>query len=369
MKIIETFLHKYQKFANQHALLFSTAKQEIAHDNLLTLCYYSCLTIILTVTYLVLSPFLFETRNSVSVCWITILISAISAILSAFLRRKRTLNYRIVQISSAAFCVYILALLIWLSVFAYPKFPQILVGIFIVIIPSLFTLSIVFSGCLIFIGAALFCILAFYFKSPEMYAYDVFSVLCSAFFSLCVLNITIRRKIQANTSKQILKKKSTTDGLTGIYNKEAFETAAKQYVNSGLPEGRKSALFIIDIDDFKSINDTYGHKTGDKLLESFGHMLMTLFRTSDLVGRIGGDEFCVLMKSASNASVLRDKAKLVHDSAIEMSLAEINHAVTCSIGLSTTAVRSPGTKLFLPHPTPRFTVQKKAEKTEVSSVR
>lgn len=89
--------------------------------------------------------------------------------------------------------------------------------------------------------------------------------------------------------------KSIKDGLTGVYNKSAFEYR----VDELLSDEMESWLCMIDIDNFKEINDCYGHPTGDRILMKVGGMLCDLFPEPDLVGRVGGDEF-VVFTSGSN---------------------------------------------------------------------
>lgn len=90
--------------------------------------------------------------------------------------------------------------------------------------------------------------------------------------------------------------KARTDQLTGIFNKRTFEELSSNCIESSL-ESENRALIILDIDDFKSVNDTLGHAAGDKLLEKTGQVLKEVFSDDDYLGRIGGDEFCVLVNS------------------------------------------------------------------------
>ena len=87
--------------------------------------------------------------------------------------------------------------------------------------------------------------------------------------------------------------KAERDPLTGIYNRAVFE----KYVNEVLADSskRQHAFFLLDIDDFKNVNDSRGHAFGDTVLCELTANLERSFRSSDLLGRIGGDEFAVLM--------------------------------------------------------------------------
>ena len=105
-----------------------------------------------------------------------------------------------------------------------------------------------------------------------------------------------------------LENKASTDYLTGINNKLTFEELAGSCI-SNTPKSEHKALIIFDIDDFKSVNDNYGHAAGDKLLKEVGEILRTVFPQDDYLGRIGGDEFCVLVNAQlSSTQQLREYA-------------------------------------------------------------
>lgn len=88
-----------------------------------------------------------------------------------------------------------------------------------------------------------------------------------------------------------LKHKAEHDPLTGLINRNAFDEIKRALINAPEP----IAYLLVDIDYFKSINDKYGHVTGDEVLKKISGMLMEQFRATDYVARIGGDEFAVIM--------------------------------------------------------------------------
>lgn len=96
------------------------------------------------------------------------------------------------------------------------------------------------------------------------------------------------------------------DQLTGLYNKEYFQTRLATLSND---EDTKW-LFFIDLDNFKTVNDTLGHLVGDQTLKDVANILRDIFRKRDVIGRFGGDEFVVLVKNMPK-SVVRDKAKII----------------------------------------------------------
>lgn len=99
-----------------------------------------------------------------------------------------------------------------------------------------------------------------------------------------------------NTIVDELRTQSETDSLTGLLNRRGFEMQAAKLFN----EQRQLPLVMIvaDIDHFKQINDTYGHAAGDKVLKHLAQLMRTGVRQSDLCGRVGGEEFCILMPGA-----------------------------------------------------------------------
>ena len=88
---------------------------------------------------------------------------------------------------------------------------------------------------------------------------------------------------------------SLTDVTTGVGSQKLIEDALEQEYIRTQRYGRPLSLAIIDIDNFKSINDTYGHLVGDNVLMKFGQTLIETLRTEDIAGRYGGDEFCILL--------------------------------------------------------------------------
>ncbi len=112
---------------------------------------------------------------------------------------------------------------------------------------------------------------------------------------------------------EYFKKKSRIDGLTKIFNKATFMDLLQDEIKRSVMLDYSLALFIIDIDDFKKINDTYGHLVGDHVLELMGNVLSTSLRQNDIVARFGGEEFTVLVpqvneeQAANVANKLRKK--------------------------------------------------------------
>ncbi|MGI9432959.1 MAG: diguanylate cyclase [Myxococcota bacterium] len=88
---------------------------------------------------------------------------------------------------------------------------------------------------------------------------------------------------------------ANVDELTGLSNRRSFKATAKKMLAVCKQLYKPASLFFIDLDRFKPINDRFGHEEGDRALREIAGILSDVFRDSDVIGRIGGDEFCVLL--------------------------------------------------------------------------
>ncbi|MBU0673389.1 MAG: diguanylate cyclase [Proteobacteria bacterium] len=134
-----------------------------------------------------------------------------------------------------------------------------------------------------------------------------------------------------------VKKLSNTDPLTGLYNRRFFfDSGDKIHASAGRNQITISVA-MFDIDFFKKINDTYGHDVGDEVIKSLAHLLLDRFRTTDIVSRFGGEEFCVLMVDMDPEKILSflDALRLKIEALI-IRVAGQTVRFTVSIGLCTT---------------------------------
>jgi diguanylate cyclase (GGDEF)-like protein len=133
-----------------------------------------------------------------------------------------------------------------------------------------------------------------------------------------------------------LEELATTDGLTGCLNKRAFQTELSQKLMAAQRFGRKLSLIVTDLDHFKSVNDTYGHATGDRVLQELGRVLKRMKRETDLVARFGGEEFCVLCEEtdARGAQLLAERVREeLAGTELQTELGALR--VTASLGVAT----------------------------------
>lgn len=130
---------------------------------------------------------------------------------------------------------------------------------------------------------------------------------------------------------EALANQAKLDGLTHLVNGAECRRLAEKLIQS-LPAGRVDALLIVDVDQFKSINDTYGHYTGDQVLIKTAAVLQGCFRSSDVVGRLGGDEFMVYIKDVDRPALDKKCGQVVSQLHLPISEESPDGKMTVSLG-------------------------------------
>ncbi|TAL61577.1 MAG: EAL domain-containing protein, partial [Legionella sp.] len=226
-------------------------------------------------------------------------------------------------------CIY-LSLIIFIYPAAYRAYPNILVD-------CIFYMSVTQ------IVVAIYLMLVS--NTPYDSAYNIayflkviaYTIPCSCFvinyiFSYSqVLNAQKRLKIKQEELKYI----ASHDSLTNLYNRREFEELLDKSLSNSARDKHQLALLLIDLDNFKSTNDTFGHVHGDKLLKQFSQRLVLLIRNGDLLSRVGGDEFTLIAPNIQTPAAARHLAERI--------LNELNNpypingkliTVTVSIGIA-----------------------------------
>ncbi|MFB6345158.1 MAG: GGDEF domain-containing protein, partial [bacterium] len=147
---------------------------------------------------------------------------------------------------------------------------------------------------------------------------------------------TFKNERKLQKQQQRIRELANYDQLTGLLNRNRFEERAKKIIEGGNRYDFPVTMAMLDLDDFKKINDLFGHSAGDRVLEKTGMIVQDELRDPDLACRYGGEEFCVLMpetdlESASEpANRIRGRLASVEFNTDS----EKTFSVTCSIGLA-----------------------------------
>jgi diguanylate cyclase (GGDEF)-like protein len=127
---------------------------------------------------------------------------------------------------------------------------------------------------------------------------------------------------------------ATSDELTGIYNRRGFEESAERAIRNAQRQRQPLALVIADIDSFKAVNDRHGHSTGDRALKHFASRIERMVRRGDLIGRIGGEEFALLLINSRAQDALEVVERIRRDIAAMPVEGRAQIVMTASFGVT-----------------------------------
>ncbi|WP_415895437.1 GGDEF domain-containing protein [Neptuniibacter sp. PT34_22] len=181
-----------------------------------------------------------------------------------------------------------------------------------------------------------FSILTLAGVSEELYRISlIISVVAPATIAPLVTWYLVKLLVKVHDLEQQQRRLATYDGLTGALNRRAFFESFETIKQQIEKEQTDLTLAYMDLDDFKPINDLYGHVVGDKVLKSFVATLRNELRSSDLIARVGGEEFVIVLPNTdiNNAQTILDRIRnKVADDPLTIEGHCINLSV--SIGLS-----------------------------------
>ncbi|MCB1583711.1 MAG: GGDEF domain-containing protein [Xanthomonadales bacterium] len=149
-------------------------------------------------------------------------------------------------------------------------------------------------GFLLSFVALLLVTCSFIFDIPDNLSWYIAGVLLIAGYSISAYGLVEWAKHHIR-KQQVMLHESLTDELTGLYNRRAFALNSDRELKFSADVGSDFTVMILDIDDFKPINDQHGHAVGDRVLQQISQMLQRYTRTADSIYRWGGEEFVVLM--------------------------------------------------------------------------
>ena len=183
------------------------------------------------------------------------------------------------------------------------------------------------------VASAVFLIWMSYVKPYAVWQYDLVNVITfnavGVFIHIIANSIRIKEFV---LTRQINIQKDTDD-LTGLKNKGAITREINEFLSDDKTD--KGVMFLLDIDRFKSINDTYGHDVGDSVISQLGGFLDGKFTHGEIVGRFGGDEFIVFIKNTDDTAVAADIADgIVNGVSEKVKLPETERTVSVSIGIA-----------------------------------
>lgn len=247
------------------------------------------------------------------------------------IRKDNIKNYRIIQIICIAFYILTLLGLIVIDVFSNPNVTATYFSTVIIVFPVVVIMPMKVYAIISVLLEVLFVVLVLNFKVPRVFTNDIFDSIIGLCFALIVAKLSMDIRIKESVLKHNLIKAGSMDILTGVFNKGTAEKRIIEYLEERSLD-TTFALFIIDLDDFKKVNDKLGHQTGDTILSSMGNILKYTFRSTDIVGRVGGDEFMILVDDVKDVHIIEKKCEKIIEELSKIDV-EDGWSFSCSIGV------------------------------------
>ncbi len=280
---------------------------DISHDNLFMLrksCMYISIGYLamLILAYIVLPAFQFTYAYVIMPIFLLIFF-----FINLYTRKLSSISLNISKVICCIYYYSIFIILILMDVVSFPNQtalwgPLLMMAFPIVYIDRLYKLCTHETIFLI-----IYAIFAYIFEPAKIFQRDLFNIIAAyVFASFCSRMLLDVRSKEALTRLK-LKQISTYDSLTHVLNKGAFFNLASNYISNS--PNTPYALCIIDIDDFKHVNDNLGHNIGDQVLETVGNLLIAHSDKNDFIGRFGGDEFIMLITNPQSIDVLGLKCR------------------------------------------------------------
>lgn len=161
---------------------------------------------------------------------------------------------------------------------------------------------------------------------------------------------TLLLAVERESQRVLLQRRATYDELTGVLNRREIEVQLEKAVSHSERNGQLGAVLLIDIDDFKKINDSLGHQAGDSVLRNVAKCMKRSVRAGDSVGRVGGDEFVIVVEGLTNGAQAKRVAEdVLNGCCCSVAIGDSRINITASIGISVfpTDGTSPATLLGL----------------------
>jgi two-component system cell cycle response regulator len=160
-------------------------------------------------------------------------------------------------------------------------------------------------------------------------------------FDAEVIARSVRYAVERHRMQQDLRRLATVDDLTGLFNRRGFLPLAEHHVNLADRHGDPLVLLFIDLDGLKKVNDIHGHAEGSRMIQDTATVLMNTLRTSDVLARVGGDEFCVLLTGEDASNAERVLVRLVEAVASHNARAGRVYELSLSVGAASYDPREP----------------------------
>lgn len=320
---------RYNKERRQY---FADARDENAKRNLRLLRKLSVLMIpVMLLVYCGMK--LFIPRWTLSFAHILfLLVLLLFAAVSTLYAKRAEIKTSWANILCFLFYVCLLGFFIEFDVFGPPGVPATFVPLLLTMIPVAFVFRFRIMLSLMLATEIVYICLVYMIKEAEIAHSDIFTSLVGLFFGVLIAFTIVQLRIQDNNAKNEYQRRSLVDPVTGILNKFSFENTVREALKAR-ERTTSCALMLLDIDNLKRMNDELGTMVGDMFLEDIAEYLTHTFRGSDIIGRVGADEFMIYVRDMKDEDWLTNRCSRIQHEVKALSNEHGNVNMTVSIGV------------------------------------
>ena len=214
-----------------------------------------------------------------------------------------------------------------------PDLPATTFIVFLIIAPMFIIDKPYFMGIELTAASVIFLFWMHGVKSPDAWKMDVANLIVYVIVGFIIHVILNSIRIKEFVLAREIRLQKDLDDITGLKNKGALTREINEYLAD--PWKTKGIMFLLDIDHFKSVNDTYGHDVGDDVIHQLGVLLKELFTGDEIAGRFGGDEFILLLKDTDDPEAALEAAhRIIGGAAEKIVLPDKSKKITVSMGIA-----------------------------------
>ena len=182
-------------------------------------------------------------------------------------------------------------------------------------------------------ASTVFLIWMYQIKDREIWKADLMNTIIFTIVGIVIHILVNSSRIKEFVLIKKINKQKDTDELTGLKNKAALTVKINKFMNNS--SNNKGILFILDINYFKTINDTYGHDVGDVVLKDLGIYLKKKFHNKEIVGRFGGDEFVIFLKNMDDVNeAIKIASEIVDETSEQIKLPSEEVKFSVGVGVA-----------------------------------
>ena len=254
--------------------------------------------------------------------------SALASVLFFFLKKDSLIGQLLIYLS--------ISLLFLFGAFITqnkPHAPAITFIAFLIITPMFMIDRPYYMSFELICASTIFLVWMYQIKDREIWEADLMNTIIFTLVGIVIHILVNSSRIKEFVLIKKVNKQKDTDELTGLKNKAALTRKINKFMND--ESNSKGTLFILDVNYFKTINDTYGHDIGDIVLKDLGNYLKEKFHNKEIVGRFGGDEFVIFLKNMDDADeAVKIATEVVNETAEQIKLPTDEVQFSVSIGVA-----------------------------------